>query len=101
MRQTDFEERDSDDCGRNKGDINSRNDKEEERVDTFGSDKSGTLSQSKRGPLITEVPEIEKIDEIYEMQKNLGEGTFGYVRQALHKPTNELVAVKVSLVQIF
>ena len=33
----------------------------------------------------------------YEFEKQLGRGSFGKVYQALHKPTNELVAVKVRI----
>ena len=38
---------------------------------------------------------INHAHDVYEFEKQLGRGSFGKVYQALHKPTNELVAVKV------
>ena len=38
---------------------------------------------------------LNHASDVYEFQKQLGRGSFGKVYQALHKPTGELVAVKV------
>lgn len=39
---------------------------------------------------------INHASDVYEFQKQLGRGSFGKVYQAFHKPTGELLAVKVS-----
>ena len=43
---------------------------------------------------------VDDIETIYEMKEVLGEGVAGQVYRAVHKPSNEEIAVKVSIKSI-
>ena len=50
--------------------------------------------------LLVEVVHSQALNEYYEIQEKLGEGSFCKVYRALYIPTNEIIAVKVSTIDI-
>jgi serine/threonine protein kinase len=54
---------------------------------------------SSQAPVI--VPNNDVVKDYYEFQERLGEGSFCKVYKALYKPTEEVIAVKVSVTDLF
>lgn len=54
---------------------------------------------SSQAPVI--VPNTDVVKDYYEFQERLGEGSFCKVYKALYKPTEEVIAVKVSVTDLF
>jgi serine/threonine protein kinase len=47
------------------------------------------------------LPNTDVAKDYYEFQDKLGEGSFCKVYKALYKPTEEVIAVKVSVTDLF